>query len=801
MRDDTSRDSGLVLDMTMPPTSPLDEQNCGGYLSGNLDSELLSQLTQSTTSQHHRISSSGLFDDIQHSGCCSRYSQDVFHSPSDDGFLSTHSASEDQDHHPSHHHPHPHHQHSVFITSGGGGCGQTNVDCSSLPNSYDSNSMMNMLSTGNNNNTNNNQDMKNIHMHSFLDSIASRSDGLQSTSSSYLQHQQLQQQQSILQSGHLMKPIRQKSGGSSSTGGWPSSSSFADDIGHRHSSPISSPILMNNNNNTNASANRFSSVVGTSLAGGGGGGRVSHPAGVDFNTSGLASSASSGSTCAGTFGAIGSRVFHSMTSETTGQSDNSQLTRPQQCSECLTQGGAAGSGACSGGGSMSGGHHMTSSTSSPIQIDSGATATGSRTSSRIFSSHSINENFSNLPQSPILLSSPFSNPGCDLERLTLRRELDEIRQRLDSKEGEVEVLKKQRDFVAEHLRDSLGVIRQLFHSLNMSSTASTDLFKPLFIDTETSMSSDQSTGGGCCPQSLSSESNPCEKFKTCMQMSPMMMVTSPSPSGPTDSFSAGGRSQLQQQQQEALTALFTNPLVSALLNTQTDISGIDASKMKSETQFPNWNPLENYPLEHQTAVHRSSKQLSNNNDNDNNDNPPYSPTTRLHTDDSDDDDDDLFSASGLLSLSNQESCELERSTTTDTNEEDSNDNNNNNNNSNTGSTTHHDEVTNTNANNSDVISTSCCGNDESSPSSSSTTEQAEQSCPATSTTTSASTATAVAAAAIAASTSLLHNLSTDSQQNNNSNNNGDKNICQSPSSSPKTSTAIEADQSTTTTTT
>ncbi|VDQ13913.1 unnamed protein product [Trichobilharzia regenti] len=145
-------------------------------------------------------------------------------------------------------------------------------------------------------------------------------------------------------------------------------------------------------------------------------------------------------------------------------------------------------------------------------------------------------------------------------------------------------MKKQRDFVAEHLRDSLGVIRQLFHSLNMSSTASTDLFKPLFIDTETSMSSDQSTGGGCCPQSLSSESNPCEKFKTCMQMSPMMMVTSPSPSGPTDSFSAGGRSQLQQQQQEALTALFTNPLVSALLNTQTDISGIDASKMKSETQ-------------------------------------------------------------------------------------------------------------------------------------------------------------------------------------------------------------------------
>lgn len=145
----------------------------------------------------------------------------------------------------------------------------------------------------------------------------------------------------------------------------------------------------------------------------------------------------------------------------------------------------------------------------------------------------------------------------------------------------MEVLKKQRDFVTEHLRDSLGVIRRLFHSLNISPSASTDLFKPLFIDTEiNNISSEQSTG--CCyAQSLSSESNPCEKFKTCMQTSPMK---SPSPSGPIDSVS---RNPLQQQ--EALAALFANPLVSALLNSHhnNDIDTTDddgSNKTKSEMQ-------------------------------------------------------------------------------------------------------------------------------------------------------------------------------------------------------------------------
>ncbi|VDO50136.1 unnamed protein product [Schistosoma margrebowiei] len=66
-----------------------------------------------------------------------------------------------------------------------------------------------------------------------------------------------------------------------------------------------------------------------------------------------------------------------------------------------------------------------------------------------------------------------------------------------------------------------------------------------------------------------------------MQTSPMK---SPSPSGPIDSVS-----QNPLQQQEALAALFANPLVSALLNSHhnNDIDTIDDdgfNKTKSEMQ-------------------------------------------------------------------------------------------------------------------------------------------------------------------------------------------------------------------------
>ncbi|VDL96770.1 unnamed protein product [Schistocephalus solidus] len=49
------------------------------------------------------------------------------------------------------------------------------------------------------------------------------------------------------------------------------------------------------------------------------------------------------------------------------------------------------------------------------------------------SSSVTSSSFTNLPQSPVLISSPFSNPGCDLERLALRRELEDALSKL--KEG------------------------------------------------------------------------------------------------------------------------------------------------------------------------------------------------------------------------------------------------------------------------------------------------------------------------------------------------------------------------------
>ncbi|CAL8071354.1 unnamed protein product [Calicophoron daubneyi] len=185
-------------------------------------------------------------------------------------------------------------------------------------------------------------------------------------------------------------------------------------------------------------------------------------------------------------------------------------------------------------------------------------------------------NFADLPQSPILISSPFNNPSYDLERLTLQRELDEVRQRLDSKEGELEVLKRQRDIVTEHLRDSLGVIRQIFSSFQISSN---DLSKPLFVNTDTGTGSGQSTGYGVAP-CTGSESSPMpveQPEQGRRQDNTQVIGGSGYEKAPSDTNGSGqshspnalcdiiDKSQLEQQQ-EALTALFANPFITALLN-------------------------------------------------------------------------------------------------------------------------------------------------------------------------------------------------------------------------------------------
>ncbi|GAA47820.1 RING finger protein unkempt homolog [Clonorchis sinensis] len=179
-----------------------------------------------------------------------------------------------------------------------------------------------------------------------------------------------------------------------------------------------------------------------------------------------------------------------------------------------------------------------------------------------------NVNFLHLPQSPILMSSPFSNPRSELERLSLQRELDEVRQRLGSKEHEVEALKRQRDFMTEHLRDSLGVIRQLFSTLNVSSS---DISRPLFVDTEAAGTGSGQSTGYSTTGFTNSESSPLAEIgeldsSVASEDSNVQITTAIQT--PSTVLNVSEKTQLQQQQ-EALAALFANPFVSALINSGT----------------------------------------------------------------------------------------------------------------------------------------------------------------------------------------------------------------------------------------
>ncbi|KAF8560626.1 hypothetical protein P879_10417, partial [Paragonimus westermani] len=233
---------------------------------------------------------------------------------------------------------------------------------------------------------------------------------------------------------------------------------------------------------------------------------------------------------------------------------------------------------------------VVSDSSSPFQLDSGLTC------SDVFKNPAVPRtattstvstlNFNDVPQSPILLSSPFSNPSSELERISLQRELSDIRQRLGSKEDEVEVLKKQCDVVTERLR----AIHQLFSSLNVSST---DCFRPLFVNTDTSQGSGQSTGYDA-PGFLTTDTSPLagegvqsmtsEAACTGGQTNEPLAHTASSHTCPKPNE----KTQLQQQQ-EALAALFSNPFVMALLKSTSLLS--DASTTmppQSAAQLSHW---------------------------------------------------------------------------------------------------------------------------------------------------------------------------------------------------------------------
>ena len=80
--------------------------------------------------------------------------------------------------------------------------------------------------------------------------------------------------------------------------------------------------------------------------------------------------------------------------------------------------------------------------------------------------------FSNLPQSPILMNSPFSNAISDIERLQLEREVNEAKQKLKTIQEERDMAVYQRDqvrsaasflFCITHLH-----VSSIFHRLSPS---------------------------------------------------------------------------------------------------------------------------------------------------------------------------------------------------------------------------------------------------------------------------------------------------------------------------------------------
>lgn len=159
--------------------------------------------------------------------------------------------------------------------------------------------------------------------------------------------------------------------------------------------------------------------------------------------------------------------------------------------------------------------------------------------------------------------------------------------------------------MTEHLRDSIGVIRQLFNKLNISS--STDLCKPLFVDTSQDSSSMTGINAGgplntfmdsLSPQTDKDQipSNPLLEPSILMPKSNGLMSNTnsaflpvkeldisaihPSNILPVLSGSNSFDSNQLVQQQEALSALFSNPLISALLNSTTG-SGTEINDLLS----------------------------------------------------------------------------------------------------------------------------------------------------------------------------------------------------------------------------
>lgn len=74
---------------------------------------------------------------------------------------------------------------------------------------------------------------------------------------------------------------------------------------------------------------------------------------------------------------------------------------------------------------------------------------------------------SRLPQSPIMIQSPFNNAACDLEKLVMEKELGEVKSKLSDTQRELCNIKHQRDVVLHQLQQSWKLIQTLVGTDNL----------------------------------------------------------------------------------------------------------------------------------------------------------------------------------------------------------------------------------------------------------------------------------------------------------------------------------------------
>ncbi|KAL3319533.1 hypothetical protein Ciccas_001789 [Cichlidogyrus casuarinus] len=119
----------------------------------------------------------------------------------------------------------------------------------------------------------------------------------------------------------------------------------------------------------------------------------------------------------------------------------------------------------------------------------------------LFKTNSLSSSFSNIPQSPMLSMNNriYSNPGLELEKLALRRELNETRHELVEEHSKYEATRKERDLVLQNFRklqETMLTIKSILQQ-NMGKSASPEV-QQATLDAVVS----QITATNSCPEDL-----------------------------------------------------------------------------------------------------------------------------------------------------------------------------------------------------------------------------------------------------------------------------------------------------------